>query len=261
MSAEAGQSTSQAVQNYVSHHTMDNPNVWHLPFFHIDLPAPLSLHAVMLILAAVFLCLLFVRLYRKRDEVPSGLTNCLEVLVLFVRDEIAIANMGEKDGRQFAPFFCSLFFFILCLNLMGMIPLFSTATANLSVTLALAVVTFAFMVIGGIVRNGPIGFLKSFMPSGVPWPILIILFPIEVIGMFIKPFALMIRLFANMLAGHIVLFSIIGLAVTFGIGSAAPAILMASGIFMLEVFVAFLQAFIFTLLSAMFIGSFLHPEH
>lgn len=261
MSANTSQSIDQAVQDYVRHHTMVNGHEWHLPFLHIPLPEPLSLHAVMLILCTVFLFLIFGVLYRKRDDVPRGLTNLLESFILFVRDEVAISNMGQVDGRRFTPMLCSLFFFILGLNMMGLIPLFSTATANISVTAGLATVTLMFMIGGGIVRNGVRGFIKSFMPSGVPWPILIILFPIEIIGMFIKPFALTIRLFANMLAGHIVLFSLIGLAVMFGVIGAIPGIAMAVAIYFLEIFIAFLQAFIFTVLSAMFIGSFLHPEH
>jgi F-type H+-transporting ATPase subunit a len=261
MSAEAAQSVDQAVQEYVKHHTMVNPHEWHLPFLHIHLPEWLSLHAVMLLLCSVFLILIFGVVYKKRDTVPHGITNLLEALIIFVRDQIARPNLGEEDGRRFTPFLCSLFFFILMLNMMGLIPLFSTATANISVTAGLASITLLFMIGGGIVRNGPVGFIKTFMPSGIPWPVLIILFPIEVVGMFIKPFALSIRLFANMMAGHVVLFSLIGLAVMFGLKGAVPAVAMASAIFMLEIFVAFLQAFIFVMLSSMFIGSFLHPEH
>ena len=259
--ATDGRDVAQAVQDYVSHHTMSNPDAWHLPFLHVQLPAPLSLHAVMLMVCGLFLILLFGVLYRKREGIPRGLTNCLEVLILFVRDQIAIPNMGDTDGRRFTPFLCSLFFFILGLNLMGLIPLFSTATANINVTAGLAAVTLVAMIGGGIARNGFFGFVRSLTPHGVPWPILLILFPIEIVGLFVKPFALTIRLFANMMAGHIVLFSLIGLAVTFGVKGAAAAVLMASGIFMLEIFVAFLQAYIFAMLSAMFIGACMHPEH
>ncbi len=263
MSADPSMSVDQAVTEYVKHHTMENPHEWPLPFLAEPLPLPgwLSLHAVMLVLCAVFLFLIFGVLYRKRDTVPRGITNLLESFILFVRDQVAVPNLGETDGRKFTPLLCSLFFFILLLNLMGLIPLFSTATANISVTAGLASITLLFMIGGGIVRNGPAGFVRAFMPSGVPWPVLIILFPIEVIGMFIKPFALTIRLFANMMAGHVVLFSLIGLAVMFGMKGALPAVVMATAIYMLEIFVAFLQAFIFTMLSSMFIGSFLHPEH
>ncbi|MCE9616676.1 MAG: F0F1 ATP synthase subunit A [Lentisphaerae bacterium] len=255
------QDVQTAVQAYIQHHTMSNPHAWSLPFFSIPLPAPLSLHAMMLLLCSFFLVFIFGVLYRKDGRAPRGLTNCLEIFILFVRDQIALPNMGPEDGRRFTPFLCTLFFFILGLNVMGLIPVFGTATANVNVTAALALVTLTFMIGGGIYHNGVGGFVKSFLPHGVPWPILIILFPIEVIGMFVKPFALTIRLFANMLAGHVVIFSLIGLAVSFGLKAAVPAVAMACGIYFLEILVAFLQAFIFTLLTAMFIGSFMHPAH
>lgn len=252
----------EAVQEYIRHHTMANPHEWTLPFIgHVPLPSFMPLHALMLLIGSAFLLLLFGFGYRKSDGAPRGLTNLLELFVLFVRDQIAIPNLGHEDGRRLTPLFCTLFFFILILNFMGLIPLFATATSNVNVTAGLALLTLMGMIGGGLYRNGPIGFLKTFLPSGVPWPVLIILFPIELIGMFIKPFALTIRLFANMLAGHVVLFSLIGLAVSFGLKAALPAVAMAGAIYLLEVLVAFLQAFIFTLLSAMFVGSFLHPAH
>ncbi len=252
---------AKAVQHYVEHHTMVNPDEWALPFGHVPLPGFLSLHAVMLILAGVFLYLIFGKLYRKDDEVPTGLTNALEAFILFIRDDICIPNIGKDDGKKLTPFFCSIFFFILCLNFMGLIPLFSTATANINVTAGLASITLLMMIGGGILRNGLVGFIKSLVPSGVPWPVIILLFPIEVMGMFIKPVALTIRLFANMMAGHVILFSLIGLGVTFGLAGVVPSILMAVAIYCLEIFVALLQAYIFTLLSAMFVGSFMHPAH
>ena len=199
-------------------------------------------------------------LYRKNDLVPHGLTNLLEVFVVFVRDQISIAGLGEKDGRKMAPLFCSFFFFILGLNLMGLVPIFRTATGNVNVTAALALITLTFMIFGSIYKNGFMGFVKAFIPHGVPWPLLFLLTPIEFIGMFIKAFALTIRLFANMLAGHIVIYALLGLIVIFG-WVALPAMALAMGVYFLELFIAFLQAYIFTLLSAMFIGQMVHPEH
>ncbi len=113
----------------------------------------------------------------------------------------------------------------------------------------------------GITRHGLAGFLKNFVPHGIPLPVLLILVPLEFVGMFIKAFALMIRLFANMFAGHVVLFSILGLILMFGTLTAPPAVLMAAAIYCLELFIAFLQAYIFTFLSAIFIGQVMHPEH
>jgi len=199
-------------------------------------------------------------LYRKKDPVPSGLTNFFEILILFVRDQIAIANLGEKDGRKMAPLLLSLFFFILFLNLMGLIPIFTGATANVNVTAGLALVTLTVMIGGAIAKNGLVGFVHAFIPHGVPWPVMILLVPIEFIGMFIKAFALTMRLFANMLAGSIVVYSIIGLMVIFG-AAGAPSLLLGVAIYLLKVFVAFLQAFVFTLLSALFINQIHHPAH
>ena len=249
-----------AVQGYIMHHVVDAP-YWQLPGgFKIPLGEHFTLHTLMVLLAAVFLFLLFGVLYRKKDEVPRGLTNMLEVFVLFIRDGICVPNLGKADGIKMTPLFCSFFFFVLMLNLMGLIPLFASATGNINVTAALALITLGFMIFGTIYKNGVGGFLSAIIPHGVPWPVLILLVPIEFMGLFIKAFALMIRLFANMLAGHIVIFSLIGMVAIFGV-YAAPTILLALGIYLLEVFVCFLQAYIFTLLSAMFIGQMYHPAH
>lgn len=241
------------------HHVTDSHH-WALPFVDVHLPPWLSLHGVMLILGALLLILTFGLAFRRRDPVPSGFANLLEVFVKFVRDNISIANLGEEDGRRLAPLFCSFFFFILTLNLMGLVPVFATATGNVNVTAGLALVTLGFMIFGGIYRNGLGGFLHAFIPHGVPWPVLILLVPIEFMGMFIKAFALTIRLFANMFAGHIVVFALLGLVVIYG-APALPSVALALGIYLLEVFVCFLQAYVFTLLSAMFISQIHHPAH
>lgn len=249
-----------AVNQYIMEEVQDSHEWMILPGHPIDLPSFLSLHGLMLIICASILLLLFGVLYRKKDIVPHGLTNLLEIFVLFVRDHISIACLGDKDGRKMAPLFCSFFFFILGLNLMGLIPIFRAATGNVNVTAALALITLTFMIFGSIYKNGLIGFMKVFVPHGVPWPLLFLLTPIEFIGMFIKAFALTIRLFANMLAGHIVIFALLGLVVIFG-WVALPAMALAMAVYFLELFIAFLQAYIFTLLSAMFIGQTVNPEH
>ncbi|HMO51274.1 MAG TPA: F0F1 ATP synthase subunit A [Kiritimatiellia bacterium] len=251
---------SELVQDYIMSKIADAP-YWKTPLGPVPLDAlNLTRHGLMLLLASALLIWVFGFLYRKKDPVPRGFTNLLEVLVLFIRDQIAIANLGERDGRKLAPFFLTLFFFILFLNLMGLIPLFAGATSNVNVTAGLALITLSVMIGGAIMKNGFIGFLRAFIPHGVPWPVMIILVPIEFMGMFIKAFALTMRLFANMLAGSIVLYSIIGLVVVFGIAG-APSLLLAAGIYILKVFVAFLQAFVFTLLSALFIHQVHHPAH
>jgi len=248
------------LESYMMHHMLDS-HEWNLPFLPtIHLPEYLSLHGVMLLVASLILIALFTVFYKKNARTPSGLTNLLEVMVIFIRDQISIAYLGKEDGRKMAPLFCTFFFFILTLNLIGLIPVFSTATSNINVTAGLATITLSFMIFGTMYKNGVLGFFKALIPSGVPVPILFLLMPIELAGILIKCFALTIRLFANMLAGHIVIISLLGIVVLMG-AAALPAVLLAVCIYILEIFVSFLQAYIFTLLSAMFVGKMYHPQH
>jgi F-type H+-transporting ATPase subunit a len=269
-SADSVSSGGQDVSEYIIHHLV-NSDSWHpLPgigvplfgdihLFGIDIG--LTLHGLMLMIAGGIVYFLFGFLYKKHsNRAPSGVTNMLEVLVLFVRDEICINYLGEGDGKRLAPFFLNFFFLVLVMNLMGLIPVFATATANINVTMGLALITLTMMVVGGVVKNGVVGFIHIFLPPGVPKPIYVVLFPIEVMGLFIKPFALTMRLFANMLGGHIVIFSLLGLIITFG-WFGLPALGLALFIFFLELLVAFIQAYVFTMLSAMFVGSMMHPSH
>ena len=258
------------VQEYVLHHVVDDNKWAPLPFGDWELQFPTfeifgytfdkGLHALMLLLGAIFCVLFFGMLYKKSIRAPHGFTSLLEGLVLFVRNEICYTYLGKKDGDRLAPFFLNFFFFILMLNIMGLIPIFSTATANINVTAGFALITFSMMIIGGVVKHGPFGFIKSLVPHGVPFLVLPIILPIELLGLFIKPFALTIRLFANMLAGHIVIFSLIGLVLIFGY-YALGALALSLFIYLLEILVAFIQAYIFTLLSAMFVGDILNPKH
>jgi F-type H+-transporting ATPase subunit a len=184
------------------------------------------------------------------------------MLVLFVRDEIAIANLGQKNGKKFAPLIVTFFFFILTCNLMGLIPLFSTPTGNINVTAALAILTLLTGQIFGIKYNGLFKHIKSLVPPGVPLFLLPLLFIIEIMGLLAKHFALIVRLFANMIAGHIVFFALLGLIFVFKSLLVAPvSVGFALFVDLLEILVAFIQAYIFTLLSAIFIGMSLHPEH
>lgn len=260
--AEEGPDRTGAVVDYIMAKVMDGSK-WPVPFIpnkYFYLPDWMSLHGLMLIFASLFLLLFFVVLYKRDQLVPSGLTNALELLVIFIRDQICIAALGSVDGRRMTPIFCSFFFFLLMLNIMGLIPIFAGATANLSVTAAMGTSTLFFMIFGAIQKNGVKGFLHAFMPPGVPGPILALLMPIEMIGMLIKSMALTIRLFANMLAGSIVLYMIIGLLVIFG-PRGIPSLLLGVMIYGLKIVVAFLQAYIFTMLSAIFIGQTMNPEH
>lgn len=198
--------------------------------------------------------------------VPKGLRNCVESVVLFLRDQVVYPQLGHHNGDKYLPLFLTFFFFILVMNLAGMVPGAATATAKVSVTAALASLTLATMVLGGMKEQGALAFWKNLVPHGVPaalWPLMLV---IEIVGLIAKPFALTIRLFANMTAGHIVLAVLLGFTVvakTFlmGILIVPASVFGAVAISCLEVFVAFLQAYIFTFLSAVFIGMCLHPEH
>ncbi len=266
---------NEGLGGFLRHH-MQNSHEWNLPFIgHVHLPSfepftilgmqvdmSITLHLVMLWVASLIVVLMFWWSYRKPRPVPRGLATILESLVLFVRDDIAIPNMGEKNGKKMTPYLATLFFFILTLNLMGLIPLFVTATSNISVTAGLAILTFLLTQFYGIKENGFIGYWKSLVPHGVPFLLLPIMIPIEIMGMFTKPFALAVRLFANMTAGHTVIFSLLGLIIVLSTLLVSPiSIGLALFINLMEILIAFIQAYIFTVLSALFIGMAMFPEH
>ncbi|MSS71279.1 MAG: ATP synthase F0 subunit A [Candidatus Latescibacteria bacterium] len=266
--AEAGEEGS----GFIIEHVVNSDSI-HLPFVgHIHLPhlqvlgidMSITKHVVMMWVAALilFFLLLTLRRHRKTDLVPTGLPNALEAVVAFVRDEIAVPNIGAHDANRFLPFLLTAFFFILSCNLLGMVPYAATATGNVNVTAGLAVCAFVAVQIGGIMHNGFFGYFKGLVPSGLPWPLLPIMIPIEFIGLFTKPFALCIRLFANMAAGHIVILSLLGLIFILKTLLVAPvSVAFAVGVSLLELFVALIQAYIFTMLSAVFIGMAVHQEH
>ena len=213
--------------------------------------------SILMMWIAAALLLLLVFAYSHRDAtklVPTGVgANIIEVLVLFVRDEIAVKNIGKEEAPRYTSFLTTLFFFILTMNWLGLIPNFGSATGNLAVTAALASCTFVLTQIASIRSAGPFGFVKH-LTGGAPialWPIMI---PVEILGLFTKPFALTVRLFANMLAGHLVLLFLLGLIFILHPAMAIISVPMAVAIYLLELFVGLLQAYIFTLLSALFIG-------
>ena len=253
------------VQDYIRHHVLyhvadGNASVWNLPFIRIPALDVFRNDGVMLAVALVVLVGLFGVLYRKKQEIPRGWSNLLELFVLFVREQIVRPYFREDEVRRLAPVFCTFFFLILTLNLLGLVPLFSAATSNISVTGALALVTATFMVGGAIWKKGPVGFLKCFVPAGAPLPLMVILTPVEIISFFSRVFALAIRLFANVLAGHILIFALLSMVVLFG-WVAFPVVFMVVGIYFFEIFMSFLQAYIFTLLSAIFISQMVYEEH
>lgn len=222
---------------------------------------------VMMWIAAVILLLVVLGATRRRALVPHGLYNFVETLVAFVRNEIAIPNMGAQHADRYLPYLVTAFFFILFMNLAGLVPWSATATANLSVTVMMALFTFIITQAAAIKNMGLGGFLAH-LTGGVPkslWPLWFVMVPVEVMGLFTKPFALTVRLFANMVAGHFVILALLGLIFVISPWVAFGAVPMALGIFLLELFVALVQAYIFTMLSALFIGAGLashgHEEH
>jgi F-type H+-transporting ATPase subunit a len=253
-----------------AHHVLDQP-VFGFPSKHL-------LYFVLVALIVITMSRAAVRSYRG-GTVPHGVGAVVETLVLFVRDDIAEPSIGHDDARKFTPLLCSFFFFILVAALFGLVPLpayshgkwsfaSTTSTANITVTMGLALVSFAAQQYAGISKYGLVRHFRNLIPPGLPLALLPIMIPIEILGMFTKPFALMIRLFANMLAGHMVVTALILLIPLMaqvswagGVVIAPVSIGLSLFILLLEVLVAFIQAYIFTLLSAIFIGMYAHPAH
>jgi len=270
----------------ILHHVADSKSV---PFYGLQI----SKHIVMLLISAIvtlILSILATQKYRKDINArPSGLSQIFEILMDFINKEIVIPNIGENHTKTWTPVAMTFFTFILTCNLLGLIPFFefikigggggSTATGNFGVTLGLATITFFSIIVAGVKKYGFIGHWKNMVPSGVPAPVLVILIPIEIIGMFVKPFALIMRLGANMTAGHIGMVAIFALPIILGngvnvyFGSADAlsysvgffagfiAVLLNTAIYGLEIIVSLVQAYVFTLLSCVFIGMAIHAEH
>ena len=253
--AEAARDPGQVLM----HHVVDQP------FHGFE-----SKHFVFLCIAAglVILVTWLARRGYRKDGVPTGMAAAVEGLLIFVRDDIAEKEIGHGDGRKFTPLLLSFFFFILVAALFGLLPFSATATGNISVTMALAAISFAAQQWGGISKHGFVHHFAGLVPPGLPLWLLPIMIPVEILGMFTKPFALMVRLFANMLAGHMVIAALLmliplGARVSLFLGVALVPISLSLALFimMLEVLVAFIQAYIFTLLTAIFIGMYVHPAH
>ena len=242
-----------------------------LPGTRIEVDMSPTKHVVWMLIAALTICglLIFAANATNRQTRTAGhakgFAGGIEAMVLYIRNEVIIPNVGHH-GNGFVPFLLTLFFFILVCNLWGIFPWGSTATGNIAVTATLALMTFFVVEAAGIRAQG-VGYLGTIFYWNKDLNIVLrvmlflILSPIELLGKFTKPFALTIRLFANMTAGHIVVLALIGMIFSFkSIASGAP-FLMAVAINMLELFVAFLQAFIFTLLSSVFIGQIREAHH
>ena len=247
----------------IAHHILDHD--WGISVGGIHLP--ITTHSVTIFAVSILLLAGLSWASRPRTS-RSGrlLTTLLEEYVTFIREEVVLPNMGP-EGRSFLAYFCTLFLFILSVNLAGMIPQMKTATSNISVTAALALCSGGVILYSGLKYHGVIGFLKGFVPSGTPGWLVPLIFPLEIISTLIKVCVLAIRLFANMLSGHMVLVCLLLIIFIVGkmhIAAGAGALLPAMGleIFMtcLELLVAFLQAYVFTLLTAIFAGSVIHTH-
>ncbi|MEK7249664.1 MAG: F0F1 ATP synthase subunit A [Bacteroidota bacterium] len=270
-----GEMSVSEMFKYLFEHVHDSHDL-ELPFIgHVELPyiAPIHIggltldisitkHVVFLWFAATLLIILATMAARanQKNRVPKGWGNLVEIVVKFIRDEIVVPNMGTA-GIKYMPYALTTFFFILIMNLMGLMPYGASATGNINVTAGLAVIAFIMIQVSAIRAQG-FGHYLAHLTGGVPWPLWPIMIPIEILGLFTKPFALCIRLFANMTGGHLVIVSLFGLIFIFkswAIGFATTGFVVA--INFLELFVAFLQAYVFTMLTSIFMGLGMEAGH
>ena len=263
----------ESLGSIILHHVTNDLNHKFLDLHLFGYDISITKHVIMLWIAAaitVSLAIYGTRRYRKSENAqPKGLSHLYEILINFIRDDIVIPNIGTSHCRFWTPLITTYFIFILTCNFLGLIPLFdlvpggsSTVTGNFNATAGLAMITFFAIIIAGTMKHGFLGHWKNMIPSDVPGPVLLILIPIEILGMFVRPFALTMRLGGNMTAGHIGMLAIFALPI---ILTAAPvgiiSILLNTGIYFLEFIISFVQAYVFTLLSAVFIGMAIHAEH
>ena len=289
--------------SHVSNSSKGDHSIIQFPFEIFGIDFSVTKHVLMLWIVTVILSFSIVipvrRYLSKTAETPTGWVNAIETVVQFIRDSIVRPNIGTKWTSSYTPVLLTFFFFILFTNTIGMIPIFDiiglinrfvldvsasdshnaingilhggvTATGNFNVTGALAAITFFLIIIAGTRAHGFFNHWKNLVPSGLAWPVYIILIPIEIIGMLVKPFALTMRLAANMTGGHIALLALLSLMAIFGemfqsalagIGVAFISVPMAVAVSGLEIIVILVQAYVFTLLSAVFIGMAINVHH
>jgi F-type H+-transporting ATPase subunit a len=294
-----GFDAGKVIIEHVSNTGLDHPLI-HLPkVLGIDLSV--TKHVLMLWLVALVVLtvtVVTVRRYLRQERlVPAGFMNPLEAVVEFVRDTMVEPNVGRKWTTAWTPLILTLFVFILAANAAGLIPIFellglldrallrtsehsllnqvlhggTTATANFNVTAGLATITFGAIIVAGTLAHGFVQHWKNLVPHGLAWPIYILLIPIEIMGMFVRPFALTMRLAANMTGGHIAILAMLSFVFLFaglagqalvGVGvGLAFSVPLAVGIPALEILVVLVQAYVFALLSAVFIGMAIHAHH
>ena len=279
------------IKEMILHHLADSKE-WEAPWGTVHLPqfepvhiGPIAIdfsitkHVLFMMIAAVItlVVMLYAASKAKRERAagaergPKGTTNVVEAIILFIRDEVALKNIGH-GGEKYVPYIVAVFFFILFCNMLGLLPWGASPTGNVSVTAAMATLTFIVVEIAGMRALGAKGYAKTIfywphdMPLAVKLPMTFIMTPVELMAKFTKPFALTMRLYANMTAGHAVVLALTGLAVMAALAGskflaiAVAPIVMATAIMVLEIFVALLQAYIFAMLSAVFIGLIRHAH-
>jgi len=290
--------SGELVIEHVSNSSVAHPLI-HLPtIFGINLSVTKHVFMLWLVAAIVLVVVTWVvRRYIKQEHpVPSGMMNAVEAFVEYIRESVVRPNVGDKWVNTWTPLILTIFFFILVANGIGLIPLFdfvavidrfflhspegsfiagvvhggTTATGNFNVTAALAVITFFAIIIAGSKAHGFIKYWKNIVPHGLNPFIYVLLIPIEIISMFVKPFALTMRLAANMTGGHIAILAILSFVFLFaemtgraliGISVGIGSVLLATGISALEIVIVLVQAYVFALLSAVFIGMAINVHH
>ena len=288
----------EVIIEHVSNSSLDHPLIHLPPVFGIDFSVTKHVFMLWVVAALVFLIVtVTVRRYLRQDRlIPSGFMNALEAVVEFVRDGIVEPNVGRKWVNSWTPLLLTFAVFILAANAIGLIPIFdvlslinhsvlhlpeesfmarvlhggTTATGNYNVTAALATITFFAIIIAGARAHGFVQHWKNLVPHGLPLPVTLMLIPIEIMGMFVRPFALTMRLAANMTGGHIAILAILSFVFIFtelsgqalvGVGIGVPSVVLAVLLSALEIIVVLVQAYVFTLLTAVFMGMAIHAHH
>jgi len=295
--AEEGFNAGKTIIEHVSNSSIDEPLVRLPHLLGVDLSITKHVFMIWLVAAIIFIAvMLSVRRYLRQERpIPSGFMNALEAVVDFIRESIVRPNVGDKWVDTWTPLLLSLFVFILGANAIGLIPIFDvlnllnhtvlhaphdsffsrmleggvTATGNYNVTAALATITFFSIIIAGARAHGFVKHWKNLVPHGLPLPVTLFLIPIEIMGMLVRPFALTMRLAANMTGGHIAILAILSFVFIFnqqfgpaaGMGVGVFSLVLAALISALEIIVVLVQAYVFTLLSAVFIGMAIHAHH
>lgn len=298
-SESVGFNPGEVIIEHVSNSSIDHP-IFELPTV-LGINFSVTKHVLMLWIVAVLLFVLITwstRKYLKQDRpIPTGFMNGLEAVVQFIRDSIVLPNVGKKFVNTWTPLILTFFFFIVTANAFGLIPMFevlgvvdrfilhtdpesilnrvlhggATATGNYNVTAALALITFLAIIVAGTKAHGFIQHWKNVVPSGLAWPVYFLLIPIEVMAMLVKPFALTMRLAANMMGGHIAILAILSFVFIFsemfqsvlaGVGVGLVVSLpLVVGVSALEIIIVLVQAYVFTLLTAVFIGMAINVHH